>query len=151
MILDDVDKKILQILIDDARTPVLEIANQTGKHLTTITRRIKTLEQEEVIQGYAAIVDYEALGFDLTVIIALTLARGKLFKVEHEIAALPGVLSVYDVTGKIDAILIAKFKNRREVSEFAKKLLAMPFVERTETHIVLNIIKEDIRLSKELD
>jgi len=146
MILDELDKKILQILVEDARTPALEIANQTGKHLTTITRRIKALEQEKVIQGYATIVDYEVLGFDLTVIIELTLAKGKLFKVEQDIAALPGVLSVYDVTGKIDAIIIAKFRNRREVSEFAKKLLAMPFVDRTETHVVLNIIKEDVRL-----
>ncbi|MEM3760643.1 MAG: AsnC family transcriptional regulator, partial [Candidatus Bathyarchaeia archaeon] len=43
-------------------------------------------------------------------------------------------------------IVIAKFKNREELSKFAKRLLAMPYVERTNTHVVLTTIKEDFRL-----
>lgn len=151
MILDEIDYKIISLLVKDARIPAQEIANLTGKHLTTITRRLKTLEQEGIIKGYTAVVDYEILGLELTVVTQLTLSRGKLFETEEEIAKLPGVCAVYDVTGSIDAIIIAKFKNRKEISEFAKKLLAMPFVDRTETHIVLNIIKEDFRLPTKLE
>ncbi len=112
---------------------------------------MKTLEQEGIIKGYTAVVDYEVLGLELTVVTQMTLSRGKLFEAEEEIAKLPGVCSVYDVTGGIDAIIVAKFKNRKEISEFAKKLLAMPYVDRTETHIVLNIIKEDFRLPEKIE
>ena len=151
MILDEVDYKIISLLVKDARIPAQEIANITGKHLTTITRRLKTLEQEGIIKGYTAVVDYETLGLELTIVTQLTLSRGKLFEAEEEIAKIPGVCAVYDVTGRIDAIVVAKFKNRSEISEFAKKLLAMTHVDRTETHIVLNIIKEDFRLPSELE
>ncbi len=150
MILDEIDYKILGMLIEDARTPAQEIANATNKHLTTVTRRLKTLEQEGIIKGYTAVVDYDVLGLELTVITQLTLSRGKLFEAEEEIAKLPGVCAVYDVTGRIDAIVIAKFKSKNDVSEFAKKLLAMPFVDRTETLVVLNVIKEDFRLPNEI-
>ena len=146
MQLDEIDYKIIEVLVKDARKPAQEIANETKKHLTTITRRLKTLEENNIIKGYTAVVDYEALGLELTVITQLTLAKGKLFETEKEISKLPGVCAVYDVTGKIDAVIIAKFKNKNEVSEFAKKLLAMPHVDRTETHIVLNTIKEDFRV-----
>ncbi|NHJ49785.1 MAG: Lrp/AsnC family transcriptional regulator [Asgard group archaeon] len=146
MILDEIDRKIVALLIKDARVPAQVIANETDKHLTTITRRQKTLEDEGIIKGYTAVVDYEALGLELTIITELQLSKGKLFETEKEIAKIPSVCGVYDVTGKIDAIVIAKFRNREEVSEFAKKLLAMPYVDRTETHVVLNIIKEDFRL-----
>jgi DNA-binding Lrp family transcriptional regulator len=151
MKLDEIDYKIISLLVKDARIPAQEIANITGKHLTTITRRLKTLEQEGIIKGYTAVVDYEILGLELTVVTQLTLSRGKLFEAEEEIAKLPGVCAVYDVTGRIDAMVIAKFKNRNEISEFAKKLLAMPHVDRTETHVVLNIIKEDFRLPSKLE
>lgn len=151
MILDEIDYKIISLLVKDARIPAQEIANLTGKHLTTITRRLKTLEQEGIIKGYTAVVDYETLGLELTVVTQLTLSRGKLFEAEKEIAKLPGICAVYDVTGGIDAMVIAKFKNRKEISEFAKKLLAMPHVDRTETHIVLNVIKEDFRLPTQIE
>jgi len=50
------------------------------------------------------------------------------------------------VTGATDGIVIGKFRDREELSRFAKSLLAMPFVERTNTHIVLTTVKEDFRL-----
>ena len=53
---------------------------------------------------------------------------------------------VYDVTGTTDAMILAKFKTRRELNNFVKRILRMPFVERTNTRVVLNTIKEDFRL-----
>jgi DNA-binding Lrp family transcriptional regulator len=65
---------------------------------------------------------------------------------EQEIAKLPNVCAVYDVTGEVDAIVISKCRNREELSRFAKALLAMHFVERTNSHVVLTTVKEDFRL-----
>jgi len=56
------------------------------------------------------------------------------------------VIAVYDITGDADTIVIAKFKDRKSLSSFVKKLLEIPNVENTVTHIVLNTVKEDDRL-----
>ncbi len=50
------------------------------------------------------------------------------------------------MTGDTDAIVIARFKTRGELSKFVKSLLSMEYVERTITHVVLSIVKEDFRV-----
>ena len=50
------------------------------------------------------------------------------------------------VTGDVDAIVVAKFRSREELSKFTKELLSLPYVERTNTHVVLNTVKEDFTL-----
>ena len=87
----------------------------------------------------------EKLGYDLTVVTEITVSKGKLLEVEQEIAKIPNVCAVYDVTGLTDAMVIVKSKNRKELSDFTKSVLAMPFVERTNTHLVLTTVKEDYR------
>lgn len=53
--------------------------------------------------------------------------------------------AVYDITGLTDMVIIAKFKNRKDLSNFVKRDLSMPYVERTNTHVVLLTVKEDFR------
>ena len=67
--------------------------------------------------------------------------------VENAIAKLSPTCAVYDVTGENDAIIISKFKSREEMSDFTKKLLSMSNVERTNSKLVLNTVKEDFRLA----
>lgn len=143
--LDDVDLKILRALTLDARASSRQLAKQCGISTSTVLSRIKKLEENGVIKGYTALVEHEKLGYELTVVVELTVSKGRLLEVENEVAKIPNVCCVYDVTGLIDAVIIAKFKSREELSKFAKRLLAMPYVERTNTHVVLTTIKEDFR------
>ncbi len=53
---------------------------------------------------------------------------------------------MYDVTGESDTVLVAKFKNRDELSKFIKTISSKPNVDKTITNIVLNTVKEDFRL-----
>ena len=146
MSLDDTDVKILKTLTLDARLSSRQIARQCGVSIGTVLTRIKRLEIEGIIRGYPALLDQERLGYELTVVTEITVSKGRLLEVENEIARLPNVCCVYDVTGLIDAVIIAKFKNREELSMFTKRLLSLPFVERTNTHVVLTTVKEDFRL-----
>jgi DNA-binding Lrp family transcriptional regulator len=104
------------------------------------------MEKNGVVRGYAALLDQEKLGYQLTVLAEITVSRGKLVEMEEAISKLPNTCAVYDITGLTDALVIAKFRNRDELSKFTKSLLAMPFVDRTNTHVVLTTIKEDFRL-----
>jgi DNA-binding Lrp family transcriptional regulator len=146
MQLDETDVKILKALTVDARLSSRHIAKQCGVSIGTALSRIRKMEDEGIVKGYSALLDHEKLGYELTVVSEITVSKGRLLEMESEIARFPNVCCVYDVTGLLDAIIIAKFKNREELGKFTKRLLALPYVERTNTHVVLTTIKEDFRI-----
>ena len=146
MPLNETDLKILQILLEDARFSSRQIAKKVGVSVGTVLSRIKKMEEEGLIKGYSAIMDHEKLGYQLTVVMEVTVSKGRLVEMENEIAKISNVCSVYDVTGLTDAFIIAKFKSREELGRFTKRLLALPYIERTNTHVVLTTVKEDFRL-----
>jgi DNA-binding Lrp family transcriptional regulator len=144
---DDIDKEILKEILKNSRQSHREIAKKVGVSVGTVVSRTRKMEEEGIIKGYSAILDHEKLGYDLTVVTEITVSQGKLLDVDKEISKNPSTCAVYDVTGTVDAIVIAKFKNRSELSNFTKNLLAIPYVERANTHVVLNIIKENFELT----
>lgn len=146
MDMDETDVKILKTLVSDARLSSRQMSKLSGVSIGTVLAHIKKMETAGVIRGYTAVVDHEKLGYQLTALTEITVSKGRLLEVENEIARMPNVCGVYDVTGMTDAFILAKFKTREELSAFAKRLLALPFVERTNTHIVLTTIKEDFRI-----
>jgi DNA-binding Lrp family transcriptional regulator len=144
--IDQLDAKILTRLEDDGRIPFRQMAQEFHASTSTISARVSRLEEAGVITGYSVNVNFDALGYDLTAIVDVLVSKGKLPETEAEIANLPGVCMVYDVTGESDCIVIAKFKKREELGRFTKLLLAMPFVERSNTHVALSIVKESLRI-----
>lgn len=143
---DELDQRILGVLLSDARTSAREISFKIGVSTSTVTLRIERMRSRQILKGFTAVVDFQKLGYELTVVTEIHVSKGKLLEMEREIAKLPGVCAVYDVTGEIDAIVISKCKSRDELSRFTKGLLAMPFIERTNSHVVLTTVKEDFRL-----
>lgn len=143
---DDLDLRILRVLLTDSRASAREIHFELGVSTSTVTARIEKMRERGLIRGFSASVDYQMLGYELTVITEIHVSKGKLLEMEKEIAKLPGVCAVYDVTGEIDAIVISKCRNREELSHFTKGLLSMPFIDRTNSHVVLTTVREDFRL-----
>lgn len=145
-LIDDLDKKIIKELLADSRISYRQMARKLKISPNTVLSRIRQMRLKDIIKFYTTILDHEKLGYELTVITEVIVSKGKLIETEKEIAKIPGVCAVYDVTGRSDVMVIAKFKTRRELSKFTKGLLSMPFVERTNTHVVLTTVKEDFRM-----
>jgi DNA-binding Lrp family transcriptional regulator len=144
--MDETDTKILKRLLADARSSYRKIAFEIGVSPPAVLNRISRLEKDNIIKSYSAIMDHVKLGFDLTAVIEITAIKNKINDVEKHISKLPNVCAVYDITGLTDMIIVAKFRNRRELSDFVKRDLSLPYVDRTNTHIVLITVKEDFRL-----
>jgi len=140
--MDDTDVKILGMLCRNAKTPVRDIAKAVGVSIGTVHNKIKRLEKEGYIRSYTANVDWNKLGYSITAIIEVVVSGGKLVEIEKKVSEFSNVLSVYDVTGESDVIILARFKSHEELSAFTKSLLSIQNVDRTNTHIVLTIIKE---------
>jgi DNA-binding Lrp family transcriptional regulator len=143
--MDETDVKILKKLLSDARMSYRKIAEEIGVSPPTVLARVEKLEGDGIIRSYSTLLDHEKLGYDLTAIIEITATKGKIVDLERQIAKFPNVCAVYDITGLTDMMVIAKFKNRKELSNFVKKDILLPYVERTNTHMVLITVKEDFR------
>ncbi|MDG6958005.1 MAG: Lrp/AsnC family transcriptional regulator [Nitrososphaerota archaeon] len=134
------------MLLVDGRASARELGESLGVSTSTVTAHLERLRKGGVLRGFTAVLDFQKLGYELTVVTEISVSKGKLLEMEREIARLPTVCAVYDVTGEIDAIIVSKCKDREELSRFTKGLLAMPFVERTNSHLVLATVKEDFRV-----
>ena len=135
------DHNILNALLENARLSYRQIAKKVNVSAATVMHRVKALEKE-VIKNYTVRLDYEKMGYSIEVIFEVRISKGKLFEVEEKIAHHPNVIAVYDITGDFDAVIIARFPNRRKMDEFLKKMQTYSFVERTYTKFILNTIKE---------
>jgi len=144
--IDDLDRRILERVLEEGRVSFRQLASEMQVSTTTVASRTARLEKIGVIKGYSALVDFQRMGYELTVVTEIYVSKGKLLEMEREIARLDNVCAVYDVTGEIDAVVISKCRSREELSHFTKSLLAMPFVEHCNSHIVLTTVKEDFRL-----
>jgi len=144
--LDALDRQILQELNIDARRSHREIAQRLKVSPTTISARVGRLERDGVIRGYVPLLDDESMGWDLAATIGIRISKGKLREVEERLARDPRAYAIYDVTGDFDALLIGRFRDRRDLDRFVKHALQDPHVERTNTQVVLNRVKEDRRV-----
>ncbi|MDQ5870558.1 MAG: Lrp/AsnC family transcriptional regulator [Thermoproteota archaeon] len=143
--MDETDVKILKQILSDARLSYRKISEKIGVSPPTVLSRVQKLEKSRIIRSYSAVLDHEKLGYDLTAIIEVTAVKGKITEVEKHISIFPNVCAVYDITGLTDMIIVAKFRNRKELSDFVKKDLVLPYVDRTNSHVVLLTVKEDFR------
>ena len=142
--IDSVDRAILGEYIKDSRQSFREIARNTDVSPGTVAARVAKLEEKGIIKKYTIQVDHEKLGYDLTVLINVrVMGSPSFFEESSEVAELLEPNAIYNTTGDHDLMIIAKFKNRAELSEFTKELLRLPQVQGTKTQLVLQTITED--------
>jgi len=103
-------------------------------------------EDKGVIKGYIPDVNREYFGIELTALIALRLKQGNLLEIQKQIAKDDRLAAVYDITGEWDSLIIGYFKDRSDLNDFIKSLLSRNSIDRSTTHIVLNIVKEEKRV-----
>jgi DNA-binding Lrp family transcriptional regulator len=140
---DDVDRKVLTEYLIDSKRSYRLIAQQVGVAPGTVITRMKKLEENGIVKKYTIQLDSEKLGYDLTAIIECTISKGMMMEAGQKITRIKNTRAVYNITGDSDVLIIGKFKNRADLSNFTKKILRLPNVERTKTHLALNILKEN--------
>ncbi len=141
--IDEEDRRILAALRRDGRASQRDLAEAAGVSLATVNRRLKRLEAARVVRGYAAVLDPEAVGWGLTVIVGLRIDKGHLRTVQEAIAKDPRVFAVYDVTGEWDGMVLARVRDRPDLDDLAKTTLSRPHIQRTNTMVVLATVLEE--------
>lgn len=141
--IDDTDRRILAVLLSDARTSLRSIAEQVGVALGTVSNRVKRMEDLGVIQGYQVQVDADKIGWNMTVLCGLRIEKGRLMEVQEKIAKDSRVFGIYDVTGEFDSMVLARVRNRAHLDDLSKTILSSEGIIRTVTHVVLNTVKQE--------
>ena len=141
---DKTDVKILMVITKDSRLSYRKIAKKIGVSTLTVLSHMKKMEQDGIIKGYGAIIDHKKLGLGLSALIEVKTTKGHVVVGEKILAGLENIHGVWGVTGATDAIILAKFADTEQLSNFTKKILANPNIDSINTHVVLETVKEDI-------
>ena len=140
-VIDEMDKQIIQILQDNARTSYREIKETLGISIGTIHNRISKLKDNGIIEGYTLKLDNQKLGYKLTFLIRMQIDGKHTKEVLDEITQRPEVCSVFHTTGEQSAALICRFQEADDVHEFIRELNAREYVLRTVSNMVLKEYK----------
>lgn len=142
MELDKINERLLTELSKNSRRSYNQLADTLGISPNTVLKRVKEMESRGIIKNYSVVVDHKKLGYDITAIIEIAVTE-KLAEIEKKLARISNIREIYDITGTSDCIVVAIFKNMSELGKFTKQLLDNPSVYRTNTHMVLEKVKED--------
>jgi len=145
--LDEIDRKILKMLQEDAKTPYSRISEELGISEATVHLRIKRLIKMGVIKGFQAIIDPVKVGKGVTAIIAINSEPKMYEKVLETLKGFEDIYEIYDVTGDYYAILKVRVGNRDELARILDRIGEINGIKSTKTMYVLRTIKEENKIN----
>lgn len=147
--LDELDEKILKQIINNARTPFLEVARECGVSGTAIHQRVQKLTNAGVIKGSEFILDPEKIGYSTCAFVGLYLVSPTSFDdVVQALEKIPEVVECYYTTGQYDLLIKVFAKNNKDLLRVIHSELQPLGLSRTET---LMCFKDGFRKKLPLD
>lgn len=145
--LDELDKKILTLLIEKCDRSIRELSRMLNKSPTLISKRLQKLKNLGIISKCGAVLNYKTMGYSLLALILLKVDGAHIEDVEKVLSYEPNVRAVYDITGEFDVALIALFKNVDELDRFIKKILKNSYIKSSTTSVVFKAVKDDVNIN----
>jgi len=145
MSLSKTDIKILQQLQQDARITNQHLADEIGLSASPTWRKVRKLEEDEVIQGYRAVLNRKKIGLNVMVFVRVTIdshSEAEARKFEQEVMALDNVVSCYSIGGDADFLLQVVAADMDAYAEFAMSVIRrLPGIKEMQSMFVLKEIK----------
>jgi DNA-binding Lrp family transcriptional regulator len=137
--MDAVDRKILALLMEDGRRTYDDIAARVSLSAPSVKRRVDRLRQRGALQGFTAVVDHGALGWNTEALVELFFRPGTtLDEVAEVLREHPEVAEAWSVTGEADAIARVRTEDNRDLERLIIELQRNGLVERTRSQVVLS-------------
>jgi len=139
MELDNTDKKILSILMQDGKKTYAEIAAAAFVSGGTVHGRIKKLEETGIIKGYNVVIDHELLGYDIAAFLGIYLNKSSQYaEVSSLLMKIPEIVSAHYTTGNYSIFAKIICKDTRHLRQVLHdKIQKIQGIQRTETFISL--------------
>lgn len=144
MELDEIDREILRILQEDARTPFSEIARRIDMSSATVHERVGRMEDAGVIEGYHAKVSAPAVGFGTEAFVGIRVEQGYEEEVVPRLKELEPVREIHLIAGKLDMMLRVHAESRDQLRELVFDHLGqIEGFARTNTMVILGTEHEE--------
>ena len=144
--LDEIDRKIMRALQQDARLTTAQLADRIGLSTTPCWNRLKRLETQGYIDGYVALLNQTKLGLPETVIIEVTLDHhdeAVLERFGERLADLPEVIEAYLTTGDYDYVVKVAIESTAGYERFLReKLYRIPGIRHSRSSFALRCLKK---------
>jgi DNA-binding Lrp family transcriptional regulator len=144
--LDSIDWAILKELQADGSITNVELARRVGLSAPPCLRRVRALESAGIIKSYRAILDPDALGFEIVCFAMVQLAaqgKAELAAFKDEIRRWPSVRECWTLSGDIDFILKCVAENLGAFQTLVSDLTALPNVRNVRTALTLDLVKDE--------
>ncbi|MDX1690974.1 MAG: Lrp/AsnC family transcriptional regulator [Acidimicrobiia bacterium] len=136
--MDELDRKILVALADDARRPLSRVAEELGVGSTTVHQRVRRMEERGVIVGSRLLVDWEAVGLPVVALVSIEVAEDAPLRDQaDQLAENPYVQNCFAVTGEFDLLAVIRAHSSSHLGEILEDLRHL-VPGRTRTVIVLS-------------
>ena len=143
MAYENLDQKLVNALLEDGRASLRSRGEDLDVSVTTVSNHISDLEDDGVIKGYAPIVGYDELGYDVTGIIQLKVEGSALPDITDRLREQRHITTVYETTGDYDVIAIGKFTDTEHMNDQIKAVLTDADINESNTSVVLNTVTEN--------
>lgn len=149
--LDEIDRAILELLQHKGRISNADLARRINLSPPATYTRVRRLEQEGYITGYAAHLNREKLGYGMLCYISVSLQMhqfNELAKFRERLIAMPEVLECSFVTGEFDYLLKVVLRDQKDLERFIlQELTPLPGVARVNTSLVVAELKSTTAMS----
>jgi DNA-binding Lrp family transcriptional regulator len=140
--LDALDLALLSALREHPRAGALQLSRLTRVARATVEARLDRMEKARVITGYGPDVDVAAAGFPVRAFVTLEISQGALDRVAADLAAIPGVLEAYAITGSADVVATVAAQSHADLQQTLLRIDSSPSVARSISAIVLSTVIE---------
>ncbi len=155
MVLDRIDKKILNTLQENGKTTNSKLSKIVGISAPATLERVKRLELAGVISHFTAVVDPEKIGFSIMAMVSISLSLSKLSsvaRIKEKFSELEEVIECYQLAGANDFILKVIAKDIKNYGEFMNsKLTQIEGIQKIQSSFVIDSIKEKKKLTLGLE
>ncbi|MCA1928073.1 MAG: Lrp/AsnC family transcriptional regulator [Calditerrivibrio sp.] len=143
-LIDQIDKKIINMLINNARTSYADMAKEVDLSSPSVIERVKKLENLGIIKNYTANINYKAIGYDILAFIGISLDSAQsISDFEYTIKDFDeDLIECHHVTGDFTMIAKVITKNTDSLSNLIKKIRNIKGVQKTNTILVFSTILE---------
>lgn len=140
--LDEIDTKIIEILMKNARASLEEISEKLKVSKSTVHYRIRKLKENGIIEGFTTKINYKKLGYE---IFALSCVKAKyhqqsLENVASKIKELEGVENVYVILGEMDFFVMIRAKDKDQLKNIVEKMIALPEIDHSSTYLIISSV-----------
>jgi len=151
--IDNIDKKILDLLQDNGRITNAQLAKEVGLSPPPMLERVRKLEKNGIIRKYVALVDPKKLNRGTVAFVAVSLRFHRQDDIQEfviEIQKFPEVLECHHIAGEEDYLLKVIIRDIEEYEQFLReKLTRFSGISRIKTYFILNTLKQDTKIPVE--